>query len=123
MIPEAIIGELSVLNCGEGDIKVSLDRDRPEEVAKAKKIISDMMKRGYFIFIDEGDGKLKRVRRFDPTKAEYIIQEGDAANVDQKETKATGPKSKAAGKSKAGQERRVPIRKARATGVAPTAGG
>lgn len=134
MIPESTIGSLSVLNCGAGDIRVSLDPSDPMEVARAERIIGDMLKRGYLLFVDQGDGKLVRATGFDPATKEYIIADGPLypgdADHGASETKKAAdnppvdlpsPPTKAR-RGKRGP-RRIKASTASAVGVAPTAGG
>ncbi len=40
-------GRLEILNISDGDTKFTFDENDPVELAKAKGIITDMMKRGY----------------------------------------------------------------------------
>ncbi len=116
-VPEDIQpGELIILSVHKGDTKLSFDGQDPEEVAHAKVVLEDMLKRGYLIFIDTGEGegesRLRRVTAFDPEKSEYIIRAD-------KRSKAY--RDAAAGEKPA--EERVPAAKARATAIAPTSGG
>lgn len=116
-VPEDIQpGELIILSVHKGDTKLSFDGKDPEEVAHAKVVLEDMLKRGYLIFIDTGEGegenRLRRVMAFDPEKSEYIIR--------------ADKRSKAYRDAAAGEkptEERVPAAKARATAIAPTSGG
>lgn len=71
------IGLLEILNVGTGDTKIQFDKENPDDVAKARKIITDMLKRGYALFV-EIDGEHHRVRRFKPDTCEYIVQFPDA---------------------------------------------
>ena len=96
------MGYLDVLNCNAGHIRVSFDKDDVAEVAKAKTMIQDMMRRGYSILVETDDGTW-RVNRFDPTRCEYIVE--DATPDAPKKT------------------RRLPVRSTRATAVGRTAGG
>ena len=64
---------LAILNCQEGDIKVSFDKDNPQEAARAERVVKDMLKRGYIIFVYDDDGKLHRATAFDANSNEYII--------------------------------------------------
>jgi hypothetical protein len=91
-------GTLDVLNCGEGHLSLKFDKDKPEEVEKARKCVEDMLKRGYSIFVDTPGGLL-RVETFDPATDEYIVSDG--------------PEKK----------KRVPAAKTKATAVGATAGG
>ena len=95
-------GFLDVLNCGAGHLSFRFDNDDKEEVAKAKRVIQDCLRRGYALFIEEA-GEMKRVKRFDPEHEEYIIEE--------------------MGVKKGRGGRGVPIRKAKATAIPRTGGG
>lgn len=134
MIPGSAIGSLSVLNCGEGDIRVTLDPNNPLEVARAERIIGDMLRRGYLLFVDAGDGKLQRATGFDPTTKEYIIADGTLyqgnSTHDVEDDAGQGaieaPKSSypaGAQTNRKGRRQRIPASTSNAVGVAPTAGG
>lgn len=101
-------GELDVLNCETGHIHIKFDKADQAEVEKARRIIGDMLKRGYAVFV-EVDGKTKQVREFDPTTDDYIIDDDAAPNPE-------------VTKGKRGR-RRISMTKHKATGVAPIAGG
>lgn len=112
------IGHLDVLNVGAGHLKFRFDKGDPEEVAKAKKVIADMLKRGYMIFV-EVDGQQKRVRKFDPNTEEYILEEPD--EIPEPEPIATPQHAPIP--RRVGRRKGVPLRTARATGIGPSAGG
>lgn len=119
-------GSVSVLNTAKGDMKFSFDPSNQLEVERASKVVQDMLSRGYSLFVDEGDGTLKKVKKFDPKTNEYIIACGPTATVEPKEKESDlptrgkpGPKPGSRGSS----GRRVPARSVSTTGVAPTAGG
>ena len=95
-------GVLDILNCGAGHLSFKFDKDNDAEVAKARKVITDMMQRGYSILVETAKG-LRRVKRFDPKRDEYVIEEPQ-------------PPAKPA-------TRRLPMRSTRATAVGRTAGG
>jgi hypothetical protein len=63
---------IDVLNTGCGDFEMRFDPNKPEEVEKAKQTITDMLKRGYAIFVRQGKETF-RVRKFDADKNVYII--------------------------------------------------
>lgn len=98
------LGELRILSVARGDTKITFDGDDAEQVAMVKETITDMLAKGYAIFVADEDGKLRKVSRFDPKTCEYIVR-GRA-----KSRKKTPPKRYKAGRSKA-------------TAIAPTAGG
>ena|SRR5436190_18980663 len=58
---------IDILNTGYGDFELRFDPDSPADVQKAKETITDMLKRGYAIFV-EHNGKTQRVRKFDPAR-------------------------------------------------------
>lgn len=127
VIPETFYGNLSVLSVGAGDVEVKFDKDNPQETVRAKRIIEDMLRRGYALFV-EVDGKLKPVKRFDAEKECYIIADGPLYAGDSAEPPGVTQASQAEAKERtrgraAKKEREIPMKKTRATGVAPTAGG
>jgi hypothetical protein len=79
---------IDVLNTGYGDFALRFDPDKPDDVEKAKQTITDMLKRGYAIFIKQGKETF-RVRKFDPDKNVYIIGSTPAEEVPIAETRAT----------------------------------
>lgn len=122
MIP--ISKDLSVLNCGAGDMKFSFDPADPIEAARASRVVKDMLARGYMLFANV-DGKMTRVLAFDETKGEYTIADGPEvaptpAACDEPQVPALNqPKGKRGGYRK----RQVPARGTPVTSVAPTSGG
>jgi spore germination protein YaaH len=85
---ESTLPGIDVLNTGYGDFELRFDPDKPDEVQKAKETITDMLKRGYAIFIRQGE-ETYRVRKFDADKNVYIIGSTPAAEVPIAEAKAT----------------------------------
>jgi len=78
---------IDVLNTGYGDFELRFDPNKPDEVQKAKETITDMLKRGYAIFVRQGEQTL-RVRKFDADKNVYIIGSTPAEEVPIAETRA-----------------------------------
>ncbi len=105
------VGSCDALNVGAGDLKLSFDKSKPDEVEKSKQAVQDMLKRGYTILVEipdeanPGQMTTKAVKEFDPETCEYLI---------------APPQPKRRGR-KPGQ--RVAASTTRATAVAPTAGG
>lgn len=64
---------IDILNCGTGHTEVRIDRSNPIEIARAKRVIMDMLRRGYVLFVEGADGTLIRVENFDAEKGVYII--------------------------------------------------
>jgi hypothetical protein len=69
---ESSLPGIDVLNTGYGDFELRFDPNKPDEVQKAKETITDMLKRGYAIFVRQG-AETFRVRKFDVDKNVYII--------------------------------------------------
>ena len=112
---------LDVLNVGAGHLKFNFSKDSVDEVEKAKKVITDMLRRGYMLFAIV-DGEQKRIRKFDPELEEYILEEPEIIPSEAEPAdKVRNPRRGKRGKR--GGYRGVPMRSTRATGIAPTAGG
>ena len=85
---EQILPGIDVLNTGYGDFELRFDPNKPDEVQKAKETITDMLKRGYAIFVRQGTEFL-RVRKFDADRNVYIIGSTPAEEVPIREARAT----------------------------------
>lgn len=113
-------GVLEVLSIGKGDLKLMVDVDHPEDVEKARKLIEEMLRKGYSIYV-ETDGGPKRVKKFNPKRMVYIISE----IVEEQTGGETAARTKTAAGKGRGKivERQVPVAGSRATAVGRTAGG
>lgn len=109
---------LSILNVGEGDTKLTFDSDKPEEIERAKKIVTAMLRRGFAILVKVGerDGKphYRRAKAFDEAKCEYIVM--DAPDDD-------APVADPPASARRGRARRIPAKGTKAVSVARSAGG
>lgn len=115
IVLEAVMtGQLDVLNCGEGHLEIRYDQDDPIETERAKRVIQDMLKRGYALFIEGKDKALIRVKKFVPKAGTFIIADGPAVppEAEPLPTKARGGRLKV-----------LPMHKAKATAVGRSAGG
>ena len=65
-------GYLEILNVGAGDMKITFDKEDPAELIRAKRIIQDMLRRGFALLVKQGDA-WTRVERFDAATGEYLI--------------------------------------------------
>lgn len=121
-----------MLNVGAGDLEFRFDRGNRDEVEKAKRVIQDMLKRGYVIFAEVND-MLHKVIAFDATAERYIIADG-VPDSDQEESipppelPEPGPEpipipARKRGRPKGSKTRSVAMDSVKATAVAPTAGG
>jgi hypothetical protein len=84
---EDILPGVDVLNTGHGDFELRFDPDKPDDVQKAKETITDMLKRGYAIFVQQGQETF-RVRKFDVNKCVYLIGSTPAEEVPITQTRA-----------------------------------
>ncbi len=64
---------IDILNTGAGHTEIRFDNGDPLELERAKRIITDMLRRGYVLFVEMGDKKLSRVQAFDAERGVYII--------------------------------------------------
>lgn len=106
-------GVLEVLSVGKGDIKLTIDGDDPEEVAKGRAVITEMLSKGYGIYVETDNG-LRRVKKFNPKRMTYVIAE--LAEPESEVAGAPAPKPKVV-------EREVPVGGSRAKAIGRTAGG
>lgn len=106
-------GMLEVLSVGKGDIKLTVGGDDPDEIAKAKRVIDEMLRKGYGIFV-ETDAGLRRVKKFNAKRMTYVI-----AEVADEPADTPAPAQR--GRKKA--EKEVPVAGSRATAIGRTAGG
>lgn len=132
-------GELSILNVGEGDTKLSFDPKNPAERIRAARVVRDMLKRGYSLLIEVEPGVFQRALDFREDVCEYVIADFDSAtaaehdaqeeqqHADQQDEAGTGtaPAAGAPAPTRRGRRnvRTLPAEGARAVAVAPTAGG
>lgn len=105
-------GGIDVLNTGAGHLEIRFKEGDAIEIERAKRIVQDMLRRGYALFIDEG-GTMVRVKRFDPTQCCYIIADGP---TDPASTEPDKPKARK-------KERALPMASTRVTAVGRSAGG
>lgn len=110
-------GTIEVLNCGEGDLKIVVEEKDPINLERAKRIITDMLKRGYALFVHGKGDTLIRVKQFDSKKAEYIIADGPLAGDPESLPESTPLASPMK------STRKVPMTKAKVTAVGRSAGG
>ena len=85
---ESPLPGIDVLNTGYGDFELRFDPNKPDEVQKAKETITDMLKRGYAIFVRQGN-ETSRVHKFDVNRNVYIIGSTPAEEIPITEAKAT----------------------------------
>ncbi len=109
---------LSVLNVGEGDTKLTFDKDKPKEIERTRRIIGDMLRLGYAILVRVGETasgkpKYRRATGFDAARDEYLVMDVPAEVAEEKPAPKRGR----------GRTRRVPATGTRGVAVARSAGG
>lgn len=112
-------GQIDILNTGEGHMEIKLNEDDPISMERAKRIITDMIKRGYALFVHGKNNVLCRVKRFDPKKMVYII--GDGPEIPTEAIPAEETKAEKVDRQKG--YRQVPASRAKVTVVGRSAGG
>jgi hypothetical protein len=78
--PESELGTLAILNVAGGDVKVSFDKSNPQETIRAKRIVRDMLHRGYALLVEverDGEKRFERALDFNEETNEYIIADFD----------------------------------------------
>lgn len=114
-------GEVTILNVGEGDTKLSFDPESPADVRHAAAVVGDMLKRGFALLVKvgerEGEPLYQRARGFDPETGEYIVigtpEETDGEAEEPKKTRRAAKPRK----------QRIKARDTSAVAVARSAGG
>lgn len=136
-------GMLEVLSIGKGDLKLTWGSD-PDDEAKARATIEEMLRKGYAIFVETDVGPA-RVQRFSAERMTYVITEvadghelptgpvvpaleagpqsvAEATGVGPPEPATPQPK-KRGGRPRKTKETEVPLAGSKATAVGRTAGG
>lgn len=136
------MGNIGILNVGAGDTKLVFDKNNPMERARSARIVTDMLRRGYVLFIEVDPVKktYQRVLEFREDVCEYIIADMDPVVAERhdksEEIAADEPSpeaSRAAGSEEAGKaqparkggrpRKNVPAEGATGVAVARFAGG
>lgn len=68
-------GVLDVLQIGRGHLRMTIEEGNGVDVERARRVLEDMMRRGYAIFVEEPDGTTHRVLEFDPERFVYVIDD------------------------------------------------
>jgi len=105
----ASTGCLEVLSVGKGDLKLTVGGDDPEDTERAKALITEMLQKGYAIFVETDKG-LTRVKRFNPKRMTYVISEIVEDAIPPAKTRRVADKH-------------VPVAGSKATAIGRTSGG
>lgn len=123
---KTLIGSVAVLNVGVGDVRISFDKDKPDERKRSATIIKDMLSRGYAVLVQVGEQNgepiYRRAKEFDADTCEYIVVGTPEETIPAAIVSAPIIKDKKTLKRKT-REYRVPAEKTRAVSVARSAGG
>jgi histone deacetylase complex regulatory component SIN3 len=117
-------GVLEVLSIGKGDLKIEIG-DSNEDRAKAQRIIEEMLRKGYTLFVETPDG-LEKVTRFLPDEMAYVVADVPELVPPGAAAAPGGNPEPAAGKparEKRGAARKVPVAGSKTTAIGRTAGG
>lgn len=113
-------GSLSVLNAGEGDIQISFNQGDPADTEKALKMLTDMQRRGYGIFVRLDDGSYARAESIDASRGVYIVTLPELENADETAALETEKPPRRRGR---GRKKEMAVASTHAVGVARSAGG
>lgn len=108
-------GMLEVLSVGKGDLKIEIGNSNADR-AKAQRLIEDMLRKGYTLFVETADGPL-RVRKFLPDEMAYLV-----ADVPDVVAAAPDP-GEVPPRPARGRGRLVPVAGSKTTAIGRTAGG
>jgi len=122
-----MVGTVAILNVSAGDTKLTFDPKMPAEVARAAKVVKDMLRRGFALLVEVGhDDKgplYRRVHDFDEATTEYIIAGTPDDQEEAHEQEQASPPRPRRTRKAATKPRRIPAQKANVVAVARTAGG
>jgi len=122
-------GVLEILNVQGGDVKITFDKDNVSEAIRARRIVTDMLRRGYALVVEVDRGGVKayeRVQKFDEARGEYIIADLDSIAAEQADTKEAEEEISApapAVKKRSRPSKSLPMESTRATAIGRSAGG
>lgn len=115
-----VVGVLDVLSTGHGHMKVTITPGDTAEIEKARRMIEDMLQRGFSIFVETDDGETRRVKKFDSKRMIYYIDPPDTIEAPEPAAAAAPPPAK---RAKAPKYAERPVASSRATAVGRSAGG
>lgn len=112
-------GALEILNVGLGDLKLTFNKHSEAERARAQRTIEKLLREGYAILIERGDGTYQRAHGFDPEQDAYVLMEPTEDRPPTADDVEPQPEKKR------GRPRKTLVKReeARATAVARSAGG
>lgn len=69
------MGEIAELHAKAGDFKHIWDPNDPASVRNAETMFKELKKKGYMMFIPNGDGVGQEIKKFDPTLGSTVFAE------------------------------------------------
>ena len=119
-------GTVAILSVGGGDVRLSFKSQDPVETDRARRAVTDMLARGYVLFVESPEG-LRKVESFDPEAEVYILADvpGHSLPPPPDPEEAVAPPEAEPCRPRRGRppKARVPAGEANVTAIAPTAGG
>lgn len=120
------MGQMDVLSVGRGHLRVTVDDKDPASLDSARRMIEDMLKRGFSIFVETDKG-LRRVKKFNPARMTYLIDHVPDDEKLEQSRPADGVTPSPSGyiKKKSGRtpKTEVKVSESKSTVVGRTAGG
>src|SRR6266567_3435839 len=107
-------GMLEVLSVGKGDLKIEIG-DSNKDRADAQRLIEEMLRKGYTLFVETPDGPLK-VTRFLPDVMAYVV-----VDTPDMAPEPAGPEAEPVPKRQR-KLRTVPVAGSKTTAIGRTAG-
>lgn len=104
-------GSLQILNVHAGDVTITFDST--DELARADKLIPDLIRKGFAVMVKMADGKHQRVKRYDAKTKSYEVAMTTPPDV-------APPKR---GRGRLRKTQLMPVAKTKAIAVGRTAGG
>jgi hypothetical protein len=83
-------GVLEILNVQGGDVKITFEKGDVAETIRARRIVTDMLRRGYALVVEierDGEKKYERIQQFDEARGEYIVADFDPVEAQQADEK------------------------------------
>jgi hypothetical protein len=113
-----MIGSIDILNTGHGHLEIVVDKSDVAKLELARRVIKDMLRRGYALFVHGEGNELHRVRRFDEKADRYVIAAGAEVEAEEPKDRTLPPLKRGRPRTRA-----VDISGAKVTAVGRSAGG
>lgn len=84
-------GTVGILNVGAGDMRLSFDKANPAEAIRAKRVVKDMLRRGYALMVEverNGEKCFERALDFDDKTDSYLVADFDPVTEEDRDAMA-----------------------------------